>query len=140
MAVHNREWAGLSGSAAVAYVSQTPFVLQASVRENILLQHPYVAARYAQVVEACGLAKDIGAMAAGDATVTHTILMIMSFALSRLQDDLRSGQSSTVSSDLVSEDLRSGRVVTHRRSGRAVGTSPVGSRCASPSPARRTPR
>ena len=138
MAVH-REWAGLSGSAAVAYVSQTPFVLQASVRENILLQHPYVAARYAQVVEACGLAKDIGAMAAGDATVTHTILMIMSFALSRLQDDhLRSGQSSTVSSDLVSEDLRSG--CAHRRSGRAVGISPAGSRCASPSPARRTPR
>eukprot|EP01045_Picozoa_sp_COSAG04_P014162 COSAG04_NODE_1046_length_8572_cov_5.008970_3_plen_108_part_00 len=90
-AAHNREWAGLSGSAAVAYVSQTPFVLQASVRENILLQHPYVAARYAQVVEGCGLAKDIEAMAAGDATVTHTILMIMSFALSRLQDDLRSG-------------------------------------------------
>ena len=138
MAVHNREWAGLSGSAAVAYVSQTPFVLQASVRENILLQHPYVAARYAQVVEACGLAKDIEAMAAGDATVTHTILMIMSFALSRLQDDLRSGQSSTVSSDLVSEDLMSG--CAHRRSGRAVGISPAGSRCASPSPARRTPR
>ena len=91
MAVHNREWAGLSGSAAVAYVSQTPFVLQASVRENILLQHPYVAARYAQVVEACGLAKDIEAMAAGDATVIHTILMIMSFALPSLQDDLRTG-------------------------------------------------
>ena len=54
MAVHNREWAGLSGSAAVAYVSQTPFVLQASVRENILLQHPYVAARYAQEIKSRG--------------------------------------------------------------------------------------
>lgn len=62
------EWLGLAQEAAVAYVAQTPFLLQASVRENILLQHTYVPERYAAVVSACGITRDIDDMAAGDAT------------------------------------------------------------------------
>jgi ABC-type multidrug transport system fused ATPase/permease subunit len=62
------EWLGLAPEAAVAFVAQTPFLLQASVRENIVLQHPYVADRYAAVVSACGMSRDITGMAAGDAT------------------------------------------------------------------------
>jgi ATP-binding cassette subfamily C (CFTR/MRP) protein 1 len=56
------EWRGLAPQRAVAYVAQSPFLLQASVRENILLQHAYVRDRYAAVVAACGMQRDIGAI------------------------------------------------------------------------------
>lgn len=62
------EWLGLAPDVPVAFVAQTPFLLQASVKENILLQHAYVAERYSAVVSACGMSSDIENMAAGDAT------------------------------------------------------------------------
>ena len=62
------EWRGLAPQRAVAYVAQTPFLLQATVRENILLQYAYVRDRYVAVVAACGMQRDIDGMAAGDST------------------------------------------------------------------------
>jgi ABC-type multidrug transport system fused ATPase/permease subunit len=55
-------------SQPISYVSQQPWVINASVRDNILMGRPYVQARYDAVVSACALEADLRQMTAGDAT------------------------------------------------------------------------
>ena len=57
---------GLSGR--VAYVPQTPFLCNATVRDNILFGSPWNAERYGRVVAACCLEHDLEGMPDGDAT------------------------------------------------------------------------
>ncbi|KAI8815898.1 P-loop containing nucleoside triphosphate hydrolase protein [Fimicolochytrium jonesii] len=52
----------------LVYVSQTPWLFNASVRENILLGRGFEERWYKEVVEACALADDFAALPAGDAT------------------------------------------------------------------------
>ena len=54
---------------SVAFVAQRPFLLSASVRDNILFGRPFDAERYARVLDACALTADVADMAAGDGTV-----------------------------------------------------------------------
>ena len=53
---------------SIAYAAQRPFILSASVRENILFGRPYDEERYSKVVHACALATDLADLAAGDQT------------------------------------------------------------------------
>lgn len=48
--------------------TQTPWIMAASVRDNILFGQPFDAARYAAVIDACALQQDIDEMPAGNAT------------------------------------------------------------------------
>ncbi|ETW02777.1 hypothetical protein H310_05268 [Aphanomyces invadans] len=52
----------------VAYFAQQPWIQNATIRDNILFGKPFDAAKYASVVEACALTKDIAALPAGDRT------------------------------------------------------------------------
>ncbi|KAJ4473750.1 metal resistance protein YCF1 [Lentinula aciculospora] len=52
----------------VAYASQNPWILSATVRENILFSHEYDESFYNMVVEACALAPDFVLLPQGDAT------------------------------------------------------------------------
>ncbi|KAG9397960.1 hypothetical protein AC1031_016377 [Aphanomyces cochlioides] len=52
----------------VAYFAQQSWILNTSVRENILFGKPYDPIKYRKVVEACALTKDIAALEAGDRT------------------------------------------------------------------------
>ncbi|KAL3913747.1 MAG: hypothetical protein SGILL_006368, partial [Bacillariaceae sp.] len=56
----------LNGS--VAYAAQTPWILNASVRENILFGLPYDEEKYTRVTEACQLAHDLKILTDGDQT------------------------------------------------------------------------
>lgn len=53
---------------SLAYVPQIPFILNASLRENILFGAPFDADRYRRVLEACCLLPDLAILPAGDAT------------------------------------------------------------------------
>ena len=53
---------------AVAYAAQSAWILNATVKENILFGHPLDEARYAAVVRACQLEVDLSALPDGDAT------------------------------------------------------------------------
>ena len=53
----------------VAYVSQTPWLQNASVKENILFGSPLRQDRYDKVVEACALQHDLAALPNGDDTL-----------------------------------------------------------------------
>ena len=53
---------------SIAYVPQTPFLLNASLRDNILFGKPYDATRYQHVLDVCCLLPDIAILPAGDAT------------------------------------------------------------------------
>ncbi|KAJ1924906.1 hypothetical protein IWQ60_004913 [Tieghemiomyces parasiticus] len=52
----------------VAYVPQEAWLRNATVRENILFGHPFDAARYQEVVDACALTPDLAILKAGDRT------------------------------------------------------------------------
>ncbi|CAI5974351.1 unnamed protein product [Closterium sp. NIES-64] len=52
----------------VAYAAQQPWILNATVMENILFGQPFDAGRYQEVVCACALDRDIAALAAGHQT------------------------------------------------------------------------
>ena len=52
----------------VAFAAQVPFILNATVKHNILFGLPFDGARYARVLEACALATDLVQLPAGDAT------------------------------------------------------------------------
>lgn len=54
---------------SIAYAAQRPFLLSASVRENILFGLPYDEARYVRVIKACALASEVADMPAGDLTI-----------------------------------------------------------------------
>ncbi|KAI8969939.1 hypothetical protein BDF20DRAFT_915834 [Mycotypha africana] len=53
---------------AVAYVSQTAWLRNASIRDNILFGLPFVESRYKQTLYACALHKDLAYLEDGDAT------------------------------------------------------------------------
>ncbi|KAF8074805.1 multidrug resistance-associated ABC transporter [Lyophyllum atratum] len=56
----------LSGS--TSYAPQNPWILSASVRENILFSHEYDEIFYNLVIEACALSQDLALLPQGDAT------------------------------------------------------------------------
>ncbi|KAF9929843.1 hypothetical protein FBU30_001156 [Linnemannia zychae] len=53
---------------SLAYVSQYPWLQQASIRENILFGSPYESERYQHVLEACALLPDLAVFEHGDLT------------------------------------------------------------------------
>ncbi|XP_042240635.1 multidrug resistance-associated protein 5-like isoform X3 [Homarus americanus] len=55
-------------SGACAYVGQQAWILNATFRDNILLDEPFDSKRYYRVIHACNLNQDVGAMPAGDFT------------------------------------------------------------------------
>jgi ABC-type multidrug transport system fused ATPase/permease subunit len=59
---------GGEAASAVAYCSQQPWILNASVRDNILFGEPLDPVRYARILEACALAPDLAILPAGDET------------------------------------------------------------------------
>ncbi|RHY85827.1 hypothetical protein DYB35_010371 [Aphanomyces astaci] len=52
----------------VAYFAQQSWIQNATIRDNILFGKPFDAAKYARVVEACALTKDMAGLPAGDHT------------------------------------------------------------------------
>ncbi|KAJ3112677.1 hypothetical protein HDU96_004307 [Phlyctochytrium bullatum] len=55
-------------TAGVAYVAQTSWLMNATIRDNICFGEPYEAERYTRVVWACALVKDFEGFEAGDLT------------------------------------------------------------------------
>ena len=53
---------------SVAYVAQTAWILNKTVRDNILFGLPFETERYEQVIDACSLRHDIGILEEGDQT------------------------------------------------------------------------
>ncbi|XP_004365809.1 multidrug resistance-associated protein 13 [Capsaspora owczarzaki ATCC 30864] len=53
---------------SVAYVAQSAWILNASIRDNITFQTPFNAERYQEVLSRCALGPDIESLAAGDRT------------------------------------------------------------------------
>ncbi|KAL9538569.1 hypothetical protein MBANPS3_010833 [Mucor bainieri] len=53
---------------ALAYVSQTPWLQNASIRDNILFGLPYIESRYKETLSACALDKDMSILEDGDRT------------------------------------------------------------------------
>lgn len=52
----------------VAYAAQLPWLEHATIRDNILFRTPFDATRYAAVLEACALKRDLEIFEAGDLT------------------------------------------------------------------------
>ncbi|KAI7896256.1 P-loop containing nucleoside triphosphate hydrolase protein [Mucor mucedo] len=53
---------------SLAYVSQTPWLQNASIRDNILFGFPYIESRYNNTLTACALDKDLSIFEDGDGT------------------------------------------------------------------------
>lgn len=53
---------------SVAYCSQSAWLLNDTIRNNIIFSQPFNPDRYDKVVEACGLSRDLEILAAGDKT------------------------------------------------------------------------
>ena len=53
---------------SIAFVAQTPWIENASLKDNILFGLPFVEARYTLVLHACALLQDINIMEDGDST------------------------------------------------------------------------
>ncbi|KAG7809491.1 hypothetical protein KL921_003488 [Ogataea angusta] len=53
---------------SVAYCSQTAWLLNATVKENIIFASPFNQERYDAVIHACGLTRDLSILEAGDET------------------------------------------------------------------------
>jgi ABC-type multidrug transport system fused ATPase/permease subunit len=56
------------GPSRIAYCSQTPWVTNATLRENVIGHTPFNEARYQEVIRCCGLIQDISSFAHGDQT------------------------------------------------------------------------
>lgn len=52
----------------VAYVSQTPWLQNATIKNNVLFGYEYIEKRYKAVLEACALTADIQMFEMGDET------------------------------------------------------------------------
>lgn len=52
----------------ISYCAQTPWVVNATLRDNVLFGREYVEDRYSEVVEACALLDDLVVLPAGDMT------------------------------------------------------------------------
>ena len=48
-----------TSGASIAYVSQNPFLMTGSIRDNITFGLPFEGGRYAAAVEACALTTDL---------------------------------------------------------------------------------
>lgn len=57
---------------STAYVSQPPWIEDATIRANIIFGYPVDEERYQKVVQACGLAHDLAALKDGDLTTAGT--------------------------------------------------------------------
>ncbi|KAG8218162.1 P-loop containing nucleoside triphosphate hydrolase protein [Butyriboletus roseoflavus] len=55
-------------SGTIAYAAQNPWILSATVRDNILFSHVYDESFYNLVIEACALESDLAALPQGDMT------------------------------------------------------------------------
>jgi ABC-type multidrug transport system fused ATPase/permease subunit len=55
-------------SSAIAFVSQTPWIENATIKDNVLFGLPYDAVRYEKVLNACALTKDLKMFEDGDLT------------------------------------------------------------------------
>ncbi|CDK28703.1 unnamed protein product [Kuraishia capsulata CBS 1993] len=53
---------------SVAYCSQSAWLLNATIRENIVFASPFSEERYQKVIDACGLKRDLEILSAGDQT------------------------------------------------------------------------
>lgn len=53
---------------ALAYAAQQPWVLNATLRENVLFGQAYDATAYDAVIDACALRPDLSVLRAGDQT------------------------------------------------------------------------
>lgn len=53
---------------SVAYCSQSAWLLNDTIKNNIIFAQPFIPERYDRVVEACGLTRDLEILAAGDQT------------------------------------------------------------------------
>ncbi|KAJ1672341.1 Canalicular multispecific organic anion transporter 2 [Coemansia sp. RSA 25] len=51
---------------SIGYVSQKPWIMNATFRENVLLGSEYEEVRYNQIIEACALTEDLQQLPAGD--------------------------------------------------------------------------
>jgi ABC-type transport system involved in cytochrome bd biosynthesis fused ATPase/permease subunit len=49
-------------------VPQVPFIIQGSLRDNVLFGQPYNVEKYQQCIQCTGLDADLRALAGGDAT------------------------------------------------------------------------
>ncbi|RUO96873.1 P-loop containing nucleoside triphosphate hydrolase protein, partial [Jimgerdemannia flammicorona] len=52
----------------IAYVPHDPFIVNASLRDNILFGKPYDTARYSEILRVCNLKRDLLQLSHGDAT------------------------------------------------------------------------
>ena len=59
----------------ISYASQTPFIINATVKDNILFYNKYDEDRYKQVIKYCQLEKDIDSLSAGDLTEIGKVLI-----------------------------------------------------------------
>ncbi|KAF9048225.1 multidrug resistance-associated ABC transporter [Hymenopellis radicata] len=64
----NRKEGELVVNGTIAYAPQNPWILSATVRENILFSHVYEETFYNLVIEACALGPDLALLAQGDLT------------------------------------------------------------------------
>ena len=53
---------------SIAYVPQTAWIINSTVRENILFGKPFNSKFYEATIQACGLAQDLKTLMAGDMT------------------------------------------------------------------------
>ncbi|KIJ55549.1 hypothetical protein M422DRAFT_199806 [Sphaerobolus stellatus SS14] len=69
-------------SGSIAYCPQTPWIMSASVRDNILFSHAYDPEFYEMVLDACALRQDLGLLSDGDLTQVGEkgIYFIMEFS------------------------------------------------------------
>ena len=59
----------ITNRAKIVYLPQTAWIFSGTIRENILFGQPYVETKYACILEACALRKDIKRFPDGDLTV-----------------------------------------------------------------------
>jgi ATP-binding cassette subfamily C (CFTR/MRP) protein 1 len=50
----------VSVSGNIAYVPQTPWIMNATLKQNILFGRDFDQKRYSRIIEACGLKQDLG--------------------------------------------------------------------------------
>ena len=69
-----------SVACSIAYVSQTPFLLTGSIRDNITFGLPFDEAKYAAAVEACAMVPDLAGFADGSDTVIGGACVVIALA------------------------------------------------------------